>query len=1104
MGNKLHKELTGDELHNPKGFDEAPNETALVKNFNGDLEFRALSELGETGPVGPQGPDASAVDKVVVCQKAPGPGQFSDPIVAMASIVGSSTSNPFVLKVGPGIYSLSAPLVVKEGVTVKPDGHSTVILEPANPNNDIIQMPNINSRIQGMTLRNATGPSAAAVRITNTPTPPVLDFITIQNCTEEIVVESSSAITQAVLRNIRLISGATTKKLLRITSAGFASIVRVYSGILTDDNGSAFEDAVLLEGVGARLDANIGLIRSTVGVGNGIRVRDGGELVSQAGSEVEGFDKNMFVEAGGAAPTIRTTTVMLRNGVTADLDIQHSGAIGSMLLKANLAKVFAHDDAPVKLTISDPNNASPIGVFLRGEILQANKFSQKINASKLLRSTSTMGLLSGGEITLAGGLNVAVAAGDGFLIDSVDGFVKEIEWEPDVLTIPANTSRYVYINSNGIVSQSASFPDTIQNIILGRVSTLTSAVLFIQHVPIELSQFGNRSAAFSREAFGPVYASGSIVSENVTTARALDITPGVWWYSVIRFVPMGGIAVPFTQFYRQAVSGYNFVTGVIQVTNSQYDDGSGALVSLGAGKFAKHSLYTTGDGVDEKYILGTAQAQYDTLVEAEAANIPTPPNALDDAVSLIATIIVEQGNPVLRVYDERPVIGFKASGISASAVHANLLGLLEDDHPQYFLANGGRPMSGNMDMGGNNIGNVGTVDGVDVSNHAARHHAGGADPLGTGTPSFITDSVNSVGVGPGYSLQDHAHAHGSRGGGTQHAEATTLLAGFLSAADKVRVNSIESLADGRIALQKGAPSGIAPLDAGSLIPAIYLPSFVDDVLEYANVAAFPVTGETGKIYVALDTNKTYRWSGSVYVEISASPGTTDALVEGVVNLYYTLARFNSAFAGKTTADLAELTNLYFTNARARAALSALTPLAYDNETGQFSIPAAAAPSTNGYMSGADKQKLDRLATSFLQYNNNAQYVRTGTTFTDTVLDTDLSSFANGLMTKLSTTEFRTDFAGRVRIHYSLNGAAAGNNRGFKAQMVKNGTLIPNTLRHSASSSAISQAQIGHTQIVECAVNDVFKLQTASEDANTVTFGAGETSVLIDVYSLGLT
>ena len=61
----------------------------------------------------------------------------------------------------------------------------------------------------------------------------------------------------------------------------------------------------------------------------------------------------------------------------------------------------------------------------------------------------------------------------------------------------------------------------------------------------------------------------------------------------------------------------------------------------------------------------------------------------------------------------------------------------------------------------------------------------------------------------------------------------------------------------------------APL-SGGLIPSQYLPSYVDDVVEYSTLSAFPATGEGGKIYVALDTNLTYRWGGTSYVEISPS------------------------------------------------------------------------------------------------------------------------------------------------------------------------------------------------------------------------------------------
>ena len=67
---------------------------------------------------------------------------------------------------------------------------------------------------------------------------------------------------------------------------------------------------------------------------------------------------------------------------------------------------------------------------------------------------------------------------------------------------------------------------------------------------------------------------------------------------------------------------------------------------------------------------------------------------------------------------------------------------------------------------------------------------------------------------------------------------------------------------------KGASNGVAELDSTGKVPSSQLPSYVDDVLEYNSLSNFPTTGETGKIYVAKDTNKTYRWSGTAYVEIS--------------------------------------------------------------------------------------------------------------------------------------------------------------------------------------------------------------------------------------------
>ncbi len=70
--------------------------------------------------------------------------------------------------------------------------------------------------------------------------------------------------------------------------------------------------------------------------------------------------------------------------------------------------------------------------------------------------------------------------------------------------------------------------------------------------------------------------------------------------------------------------------------------------------------------------------------------------------------------------------------------------------------------------------------------------------------------------------------------------------------------------------EMGVASGVATLDSNGKIPSYQLPSYVDDVLEYSSKSSFPTTGEVGKIYLANDKNIVYRWSGSSYVEISAS------------------------------------------------------------------------------------------------------------------------------------------------------------------------------------------------------------------------------------------
>jgi hypothetical protein len=89
--------------------------------------------------------------------------------------------------------------------------------------------------------------------------------------------------------------------------------------------------------------------------------------------------------------------------------------------------------------------------------------------------------------------------------------------------------------------------------------------------------------------------------------------------------------------------------------------------------------------------------------------------------------------------------------------------------------------------------------------------------------------------------------------------------------------------------------------------------------------------------VAIDNGKIYRWSGSAYVEISASPGSTDAVTEGTTNLYFTTQRARDAFSASTGITINNgaiaTTITQYTDTDARGALSAGTGISYDSATG---------------------------------------------------------------------------------------------------------------------------------------------------------------------------
>jgi len=105
------------------------------------------------------------------------------------------------------------------------------------------------------------------------------------------------------------------------------------------------------------------------------------------------------------------------------------------------------------------------------------------------------------------------------------------------------------------------------------------------------------------------------------------------------------------------------------------------------------------------------------------------------------------------------------------------------------------------------------------------------------------------------------------------------------------------IARGLAASAKKGLDGKADLVNGK-VPASQLPSYVDDVEEYPSLSDFPAEGEEGKLYVAIDTGLTYRWSGSTYVPVGGGsfppcPVSSDGdfvlratVSDGVVSYYW--------------------------------------------------------------------------------------------------------------------------------------------------------------------------------------------------------------------------
>lgn len=202
---------------------------------------------------------------------------------------------------------------------------------------------------------------------------------------------------------------------------------------------------------------------------------------------------------------------------------------------------------------------------------------------------------------------------------------------------------------------------------------------------------------------------------------------------------------------------------------------------------------------------------------------------------------------------------------------------------------------------------------------------------------------------------------------TKLAAAVTINGVSFDGSKAITINAVD--ATPRIATsEKGAANGVATLDTAGKVPAAQLPSYVDDVKEYENKAAFPETGEADKIYVDIDTGSIYRWSGTQYIQINTSVASADSAIK------LATARKIAGVPFDGSADItipaanvgaytkAETNTTFLSKADAKTTYVAITP---GKDLSDNNFTAELLAKLNGIETGANKYVLPQASSTVL-------------------------------------------------------------------------------------------------------------------------------------------
>jgi hypothetical protein len=670
----------------------------------------------------------------------------------------ASINNPFNIQLGSTTFYEGA-LTLPDYVSMYSDTPNTVIVQSAP------LRVGLNCRIQNINFKSAESGITAILA-------DGLEDSLIERCTfcnYDIAIDITSSVGYTNIANVT------------------CSFIKCNIGIRADGNpGNGNTGLITLQNIlcsfngKSELSSLYGIklaganISSTVSIssflnysaGTAVFIEDGGSLIFNT-STISGCNNGLVVgNAGLVGPLLKIGNISISSSTQFDINVLHPNATGVINGTFRRNNAFIHPTSTVAMNYLDPVVS---GTTMIGDVYLGNANTSACNVAPLIENSIPVGLIEGGELQFNSGLNILINEGSGYT--TYNNGLQRLVWINTILPLIANTQNYICIkatDTNPMIITQLSMPDTTKNIYLGRVVTTETGIEFIDKTAVSSHFMANHHEKISRNTIGAIYAPGggsdvtAFFIEQTSASAALiqlSIGAGTYYYGQVEFHPIGQLTPASFNTYYHSLGQWVHSSGVNTIDYMNYDSLEG-LIPIPVNNYVKHTLYLVGDGDTETYMMVYGNESFADEQDCISGKLPIPPSYFSEGVVILCSLIVHQNDPrYCNIESQKPIYNFISNGVNGTIInHSQLMNLDNDDHLQYLKTNGTRMVTGNLNMGTNDIIGVQKINNVVIEAHSSRHAINGLDPLLTGNPSSLSgSSINYQGTGPGYSLSDHVH-----------------------------------------------------------------------------------------------------------------------------------------------------------------------------------------------------------------------------------------------------------------------------------------------------------------------------------------------------------